>query len=507
MYTKKLIMYFLTITFLLLGGAFLLFYNNEYIHGNILNLAMLEERERGENQHLPIWLDSNLLEYLLYPPLLLSNADRTSTKPHLAENYTISNDGLIYTFNIKKNIFWSDNTPLTGHDVKFSFEAFTANKGRTIHFIDIAEKLVKLEATDTTFTITLNASHAPLLDYLSQIAIMPKHIMEKENLADFSKSNFWKNPVVSGMYMLAEESLEKRILKINPHYFGKKPNIEEIHLHRNRMNFDIYLADSVEKIINYNSLRAYDGYFMPSQRYRYLSYNIEGKDGNINPPMQDIYVREAIANSIDRAYIIKNIYNNITSIPVLNTTIKADDLPIFDNTIAKEALAKSNYDLNRPLRLAHYYTNTNAMHFINRVVQDLEAIGFKVEVIQDVNLDTLISKRNFDIIFKDFTSPKPVDRMLDLGSNHKFSALLGGKGEFDELLIKIRKEHDPKAREILEEELYTKAEPMYYTYPIMSVNYAHYIYAERLSIPKNLIFAQPGALFDFQFEDWKIKKK
>ncbi len=507
MYKKRVVIYLLTIAFLLLGGAFIYFYDSEYIEGNVLNLPMLTERQRAENPYIPVWLDSNLLEYLLYPPLILSNAERTAVKPHLVENYSISADGLIYTFNIKKNITWSDGIPLTGHDAKFSFEIFTSKKGHSIHYVDIAKKLVKLESTDTAFVLHLNAKHAPLLDYISQIAIMPKHIMEKVNLEDFQNSEFWKNPVVSGMYNLKEENEDIKILAINPHYFATKPHIEEIHLHANtRMNYDLYLADSVEKIINYNGLRSYKAHFMPTQRYRYLSYNIEGKDGNTNPPMQDIHVREAIATAIDRAYIVKNIYNNISTIPIHRKNIKADELPIFDNTNAKEALAKSNYDLNRPLRLAHYYNNTNAIYFINRVVQDLEAIGFKVEVIQEDTLDILLAKRNFDIIFKDFTSPTPIDRMLDLGSSHKFSALLGGKGEFDELLTNIRQEHLPVVRTQLEEELYEKADLIFYTYPIMSLAYANYVHYERVYTPSKLTFAQPVTLFDFQFENWKIKK-
>ncbi len=508
--TKRILMYCLIIAFLFLGGIFIFVQNKDYIDGNVLNLAMLDKKERGENPYVPIWMDSNLLEYLLFPPLLLSNAERTEVKPYIAESYTISEDGLVYTFNIKKNISWSDGTKLTGHDVKFSFEAFTKPKTRSIHFVDIAKKLVSLDADDTSFVMTLNASHAPLLDYLSQIAIMPKHMMEKENIEEFADSDFWKNPVVSGMYMLAEESAERKILKINPHYFGKKPNIEEIHIHANtRMNFDIYLADSVAKIVNYRALRSYKEHFIPSQRYRYLSYNIAGKDGNQNPPMQDLHVREAIAKSIDRAYMIKNIYNNITAIPVLNTTITADELPSFDINTAKEALAKSNYDLNRPLRLGYYYneTNPNDKYFINKVVQDLEAVGFKVQLVQENSIDTLIAKRNFDIVFKDFTSPAPIDRMLDLSSEHKFSALLGGKGEFDDLLRRIRQELDPIEREKLEIQLYTTAEPMYYTYPIMSVSYATYVYFDRLKTPANITFGYPVALFDFQFENWEIMKK
>ena len=39
-----------------------------------------------------------------------------------AESYTVSDDGLQYTFTLKEGLTWSDGTPLTADDFVFTFE-------------------------------------------------------------------------------------------------------------------------------------------------------------------------------------------------------------------------------------------------------------------------------------------------------------------------------------------------------------------------------------------------
>jgi len=58
--------------------------------------------------------------------LVFSGLLRVSTNmelmPDLAESYTISEDGLRYTFNLMKTATWHDGAPVTAEDVVFTFE-------------------------------------------------------------------------------------------------------------------------------------------------------------------------------------------------------------------------------------------------------------------------------------------------------------------------------------------------------------------------------------------------
>jgi peptide/nickel transport system substrate-binding protein len=44
----------------------------------------------------------------------------------LATDYTVSEDGLVYTFTLRQDAMWNDGTPITANDVKFSFDAIAS---------------------------------------------------------------------------------------------------------------------------------------------------------------------------------------------------------------------------------------------------------------------------------------------------------------------------------------------------------------------------------------------
>ncbi len=61
----------------------------------------------------------------LYDTLLWKDASG-ELLPWLAESYERSDDGLVYTFELREDVRWSDGTPLSAQDVAFTFEYFAA---------------------------------------------------------------------------------------------------------------------------------------------------------------------------------------------------------------------------------------------------------------------------------------------------------------------------------------------------------------------------------------------
>ncbi|MFR8165265.1 MAG: ABC transporter substrate-binding protein [Enterocloster sp.] len=48
--------------------------------------------------------------------------DESGLIPYLAEDYSVSEDGLTYTFQLRKGVSFTDGTPFTAEDVKFTFD-------------------------------------------------------------------------------------------------------------------------------------------------------------------------------------------------------------------------------------------------------------------------------------------------------------------------------------------------------------------------------------------------
>src|SRR5262249_48788690 len=64
----------------------------------------------------------------IYEPLLRNGAKSGEWEPVLATSWTVSTDGLAYTFKLRKNVVFTDGTPFTADAVKASFDRIAAVK-------------------------------------------------------------------------------------------------------------------------------------------------------------------------------------------------------------------------------------------------------------------------------------------------------------------------------------------------------------------------------------------
>ena len=112
-------------------------------------------------------------------------------EPSLAESWTHSDDGLTWTFSLRKDVTWHDGTPFTAQDVEFTFNRIIYNEdikssaGATFNFrfLDEAtgtwteEKMTVTALDDYTVRCVLPVPFAPFLRSMGT-AIYPKHILE-----------------------------------------------------------------------------------------------------------------------------------------------------------------------------------------------------------------------------------------------------------------------------------------------------------------------------------------
>ena len=121
--------------------------------------------------------------------------------PDLAENYTISPDGLTYTFTLKPDARFQDGTPVTANDVVFTINEIqnaSLKSPQGANWADITA--TALSADQVRFT--LKQPYAPFLSNTT-IGILPKHIWNNVSTDEFIFSQYNIQPVGSGPYKLA----------------------------------------------------------------------------------------------------------------------------------------------------------------------------------------------------------------------------------------------------------------------------------------------------------------
>jgi len=163
-------------------------------------------------------------------------------KPCLAEKLKLSKDQKVYTFTIRKNVKWSDGTPLKAQDFVEGWKRLltpstAAPYAYLLYDVVGAQEFNKKQLTDfskvgirakndSTFVVTLKRPVA-YFQYLTGFwPLFPirKDLIDKEG----SK---WDKPgklVSVGPYTLESYKMQSKIvLKANPHYWRKMGNVTE----------------------------------------------------------------------------------------------------------------------------------------------------------------------------------------------------------------------------------------------------------------------------------------
>jgi ABC-type transport system substrate-binding protein len=259
--------------------------------------------------------------------------------PSSAEKWEVSSDGLNWTFHIKPGLQWSDGTPLTANDwvATFRYEADPAHAwdfawfyaGVLQNWDEIVAGTVTSDTLgvkavdDLTLQLTTKVPWPALPAQMEYSFVLQKHALETYGPY---YNNDPKTSVSAGPFMLDSIEPGNQItLVANPHYKGiRQPRLSKIiytymssatyfaafqkgdidHVGYEALtpaNFETILADPV---MSKNYLRHYGDF-----RTDYLVMD------TFNPPFNDVKVRKAFANAIDRDSIVKNVYGEIKAEP------------------------------------------------------------------------------------------------------------------------------------------------------------------------------------------------
>ncbi len=147
-----------------------------------------------------------------------------SFKPELAETYSASEDGKVWTFNIRQGIMWHDGQPLTANDIAFTYglyqndENFSYMNSYTTYFESV-------EATDDqTLVITLTEAIPNIEAQLIAMYVLPEHIF-KDAAVEFENAEM----IGSGSFkMLEYKQGEFSRLGKNADYWNGAPKVDEV---------------------------------------------------------------------------------------------------------------------------------------------------------------------------------------------------------------------------------------------------------------------------------------
>ncbi len=265
----------------------------------------------------------------IYDTLVQYKDQSTEIEPALATSWVSSDDGLTWTFYLRKGVKFHDGTAFNAEAVIFSLNRqhesthpFHNIGGSYIYWSDtglarIVNRIVALN--QHTVQIILNTRFAP---FIYTLAMTPFSIVSPTALKNM-RGNFTNHPIGTGAFRFARWNRnDKIVLEANKDYWGDRPLINRL-IFRSIPDNSVRLIelqngsihamefpnpDDLQQIREDPNLEVVD---QPGMNVGYIAMNMEKE------PFNNVKVRRAINHAINKAAIVEHLYQGL-GIPAKN---------------------------------------------------------------------------------------------------------------------------------------------------------------------------------------------
>ncbi|MGQ0568884.1 MAG: ABC transporter substrate-binding protein [Armatimonadota bacterium] len=291
-------------------------------------------------------LSSDLMFAHLYDKLVGFDM-RSNIVPELATEWSNSNNGLTWTFKLRRGHKFHDGTPVNAAAIKANFDRLFDPRNpfsrRTLF-----EMIKKIDVVDE-YTVALTTDK-PFGAMLNQLANPSASIVSPTAAAKQDVSTFGRFPVGSGPYFFREWVRGTRIIvmKNRAHWLADQSNVSEIEfrpipddatraigLETGELDFVTTISpQEARRLGSHPNLVAYN---LPRARIQGLYPNVTKK------PWSDVRVRQAMAYAIDKQAIVNTFLAGFARVA---------DSPLPPGVFPYKAQAQRyNYDPERAKRL------------------------------------------------------------------------------------------------------------------------------------------------------------
>ncbi len=226
-----------------------------------------------------------------------------SVVPGLAHSWDISEDGTVYTFNLREGVTFHDGTTMDAEDVKFSLDRARAEDSTN------AQKGLFAGITDVTVVDPLTVQvtlDGPNGMFLFNMAWGDAVIVAPESIETIAS-----NPIGTGAFVFDEWVQGDRIeMSRNESYWGDAPALESAtfkFISDPTAAFAAVMAEDVDAFVGFPAPENLPQ-FEADPRFQVLSGNTEGETilamNNGMAPFDNVLVRQAVSLAIDRDAII-----------------------------------------------------------------------------------------------------------------------------------------------------------------------------------------------------------
>ncbi|MDZ4864021.1 MAG: ABC transporter substrate-binding protein [Gemmatimonadota bacterium] len=152
--------------------------------------------------------------------------------PYLARSWTFSTDGRRLTLNIFSGLRWHDGAPTTARDAAWTFERARDPATGYPRQNDLAALQQVVAADDTTLMLTFSTAPGRVPDVLTDLAILPRHLLDTVPAGRLRQSAWQAHPVGNGPFRFVTHEAGRRwVFERNPDFpatLGGPPRLDRL---------------------------------------------------------------------------------------------------------------------------------------------------------------------------------------------------------------------------------------------------------------------------------------
>ncbi len=301
--------------------------------------------------------DADIAE-LVYSGLFSYDGDGKLVK-QLLEDYTVSDDGKLYTVMLRHGVKWHDGEELTADDVLYTIQAIQNPAYKS----PLRSNWLSVEVATVdryTLTLSLKKSYYGFLENLT-VGILPKHIWENIAPENFLLADYNLVPIGSGPYRFSDSEKDSSgnmlsyELRSFEGYFDGAPYIQKIVFHFYPDGQSLLDAYNRKEVLGINSVtpenlaqleqrKSTRVYELSIPRIFAVFFNITK-----NAALAHDEVRKALSSSVDREAIIRDVLlgkgqsAGTALLPFMNGYATDIDFPRYDEEQANVLLDEKGW--------------------------------------------------------------------------------------------------------------------------------------------------------------------
>lgn len=287
-------------------------------------------------------------------------------QPYLAKSWDLSEDGKTLTLNLRNDAVFHDGHPITSADIAFTIMALKEHNP-----FRIMESVNTVETPDAhTAIIHMNTPNPAILQGMSPpfCPVLPKHIYDDgQDLKTHPRNS--ENVVGSGPYKLVDFARGRQIVmeRFDKYFMPGQPYLDKLifNINPDAMNLllglergEIQMVPFITSPTHLKRLEANPQAVATNKGYEGLGALSWIMFNTVKKPLNDIRVRKAIANSLDKGFITKVLMSGYA--------ISADGPIIESSPFATDDLVRYSLDLKKAAEIldtAGYEPDENGQRF------------------------------------------------------------------------------------------------------------------------------------------------